>query len=98
MADGFNDRFSKILLALGAALAASAFFLPVINPDLFWHLSAGRFMFDHGAVPRADFLSWTMAGRPWFDFEWLAQLIYYWLWFWQRRQNHHQSRHQYRHH
>ncbi|OGS51600.1 MAG: hypothetical protein A3J79_14630 [Elusimicrobia bacterium RIFOXYB2_FULL_62_6] len=79
MADGFNDRFSKILLALGAALAASAFFLPVINPDLFWHLSAGRFMFDHGAVPRADFLSWTMAGRPWFDFEWLAQLIYYWL-------------------
>lgn len=29
------------------------------------------------AVPRADFLSHTLAGLPWVDFEWLTQLLYY---------------------
>ncbi|MBI4802985.1 MAG: hypothetical protein HY796_10725 [Elusimicrobia bacterium] len=74
-----QDKVSKVFIFAGAALAVSAVFLPVINPDLFWHLSAGRYMFEHLAVPRADFLSWTMHGRPWLDFEWLAQLIYYGL-------------------
>ncbi|MBU2574492.1 MAG: hypothetical protein KKH28_10490 [Elusimicrobia bacterium] len=74
-----TGKISKVLFFAGAALAVSAFFLPVINPDLFWHLSAGRYMFEHGAVPRADFLSWTMHGRPWLDFEWLTQLLYYGL-------------------
>lgn len=79
MENGRLDGFSKLLLLAGAALAASAVFLPVINPDLFWHLSAGRYMFAAHAVPRTDFLSWTMAGRPWLDFEWLPQLLYYGL-------------------
>lgn len=79
MKNGGLDMFSKIALLAGAALAVSAVFLPVINPDLFWHLSAGRYMFAAHAVPRADFLSWTMGGRPWLDFEWLPQLMYYGL-------------------
>ena len=63
----------------GFALALSAFFLPIINPDIFWHFSAARYMTEHLAVPRADFLSWTMQGREWVDFEWLSQLILYGL-------------------
>ena len=50
---------------------------PLSDPDLWWHLSAGRWMAENLAVPRADWLSHTMAGRPWVDFEWLSQLSFY---------------------
>jgi len=63
----------------GFALALSAFFLPVINPDIFWHFSAARYIVEHLRVPRTDFLAWTMQGREWVDFEWLSQLILYGL-------------------
>ncbi len=72
-----KERLQKTGWFAGLALALSAFFLPVINPDIFWHFSAGRYMAGHLDVPRADFLSWTMQGREWVDFEWLAQLILY---------------------
>ena len=65
--------------AAGSALAATLalFSLPIANPDVFWHLSAGRWMAAHLAVPRADWLSHTMAGAPWVDFEWLTQVLWY---------------------
>ncbi len=79
MADLDKERLQKITWFAGFALALSAFFLPIINPDIFWHFSAARYMTEHLAVPRADFLSWTMQGREWVDFEWLSQLILYGL-------------------
>ncbi|MBI3300062.1 MAG: hypothetical protein HYZ75_17995 [Elusimicrobia bacterium] len=59
------------------AAAAGLLLLPLANPDIFWHLSAARWMVSHGAWPRADWLSHTKAGMPWADFEWLAQLLHY---------------------
>ncbi|MCX5795158.1 MAG: hypothetical protein NTY77_06685 [Elusimicrobia bacterium] len=66
----------RIWWAVALVSAAPAFFFPLFNPDLFWHLSAGRWILEHRSLPRADFLSFTKAGQPWVDFEWLAQLIY----------------------
>ncbi|UPT74048.1 MAG: hypothetical protein M0D55_19855 [Elusimicrobiota bacterium] len=51
--------------------------LPVHSPDLFWHLSAGRWMAAHRAIPSADPFSFTRLGEPWLDFEWLLQLFWY---------------------
>ncbi|HCC48653.1 MAG TPA: hypothetical protein DEQ38_11150 [Elusimicrobia bacterium] len=67
----------KFGLWAGVILALGALAMPVLNPDLFWHLSAGKYIFNNLSLPSADFLSWTEAGAPWTDFEWLAQLIYY---------------------
>lgn len=64
---------SFVCLAAAAALAA----LPLANPDLFWHLSAGAWAAAHRAVPSADWLSHTKPGAPWSDFEWAAQLLYH---------------------
>jgi hypothetical protein len=58
-----------VLLALGA----------IFDPDLSWHLAAGRRLFETGRIPREDFLSWTMGFEPWVDFEWGAQAIFYGL-------------------
>ena len=50
----------------------------MFNPDLFWHLSAARWIITHGGrVPRTDVLSFTKYGAPWIDFEWGTQLFWY---------------------
>lgn len=73
-------KASRPIFAVFAALLALPPLLPSVNnPDIFWHLSAGRRMAETGALIRADFLSWTMAGEPWTNFEWLAQLVYHHL-------------------
>jgi len=42
--------------------------------DLWVHLLIGRRILDSGAIPRTDDLSFTAAGAPWVDHEWLAQV------------------------
>lgn len=73
----------RTLLALasaaGAALAFSVLLMPVMNPDVYWHLSAGKYILSNWAIPSTDFLSWTEYGAPWTDFEWLPQAAYQFL-------------------
>ena len=47
------------------------------SPDAWWHLSAGRWIWTHGAVPAVDPFSFTRGGAPWADFEWGFQVILY---------------------
>ncbi len=63
-------RAAALLTVLPAAL------LPLRNPDLFWHLHAGTWIAAHRALPRVDSFSFTAAGKPWVDFEWLSQLLF----------------------
>ncbi len=62
--------------AAALILAVPAFLFPLYNPDLFWHLSVARWIIENRSLPRADFLSFTAAGREWLDFEWLSQLVF----------------------
>ncbi|MBI2363197.1 MAG: hypothetical protein HYV15_07435, partial [Elusimicrobia bacterium] len=61
------------------AAAAAVLAAPVSNPDLFWHLSAARRALQSGALPSADWLSFTMKGVPWVDFEWLQGLLWHFV-------------------
>jgi hypothetical protein len=65
---------AALLCGLGTALL---FILPISNPDLFWHLGAAKKIFADMAFPRADWLSHTMRGEPWANFEWLTQIIWF---------------------
>lgn len=69
--------FGRLWLWAGLLTALGAAAMPVLNPDLYWHLSAGKYMAANLRLPSADFLSWTRYGAKWTDFEWLAQVIYY---------------------
>ena len=51
-------------------------FKNISNPDLFWHLSAGERILTDWRLPDADWLSFTRAGAPWVDFEWLSQVLF----------------------
>ncbi|MFA5140290.1 MAG: hypothetical protein WC728_13745 [Elusimicrobiota bacterium] len=66
-----------LLAALCVIGAAPLLLRPVMNPDIFWHLNAARWMLENLAFPRADWLSHTLSGQPWTDFEWLAELLWH---------------------
>lgn len=66
-----------LIRAWAYALALAVFCLPVYSPDLFWHLSAGRWIWAHLAAPRADSFTFTAFGSPWIDFEWALQPLLY---------------------
>ena len=73
---GVRQGRQALLWTAAWLLSLPTFIVPLCNPDLFWHLSAGRWILAHRSWPRADFLSFAAAGRPWADFEWLAQLVF----------------------
>ena len=64
-------RLLLLLMALAATLS------PIRNYDYWWHLRTGALILDEMAVPRADPFSFTAAGSPWVDHEWLAQVLMY---------------------
>lgn len=47
------------------------------DPDYFWHLSAGQYIWQHKALPSSDIFSYTFAGQPWVLHEWLFEIILY---------------------
>lgn len=46
-----------------------------IHPDDTFHLVLGRWIVEHRAFPRQDFISWTARGRPLYQANWLYQVV-----------------------
>jgi len=46
------------------------------DPNTGVHVRAGDWMLAHHAIPRQDLFSFTIAGRPWCDWEWLSDVIF----------------------
>ena len=44
--------------------------------DVSWHVAAGRWILEHGRVPKTDPFSFTMAGQPWVAHEWLPEVAF----------------------
>ncbi len=72
-------------LALGVlcTLAAWTFFLlgqlrfQFLDPDLWGRMAMGALIRQNGHFPYHDIFSYTAAGKPWTDHEWLSGLIFY---------------------
>jgi tetratricopeptide (TPR) repeat protein len=82
-----NDKiphWRSWLPALGAALLPAFVFacglFPMTDTDVWWHLSAGRWMWEHGTVPRVDPFCASSLGQPWLDAQWGFQLLLLGLW------------------
>jgi hypothetical protein len=42
------------------------------DPGTFWHTAVGQRILDQGQIVRTDPFSFTFPGRPWVEYEWLA--------------------------
>ncbi len=45
------------------------------DPDTYWQITVGQWIFDHRTVPQTDMYSFTMHGQPWISTQWLAQVM-----------------------
>lgn len=66
-----------MLVATLVAHALYAGTMAVNAGDMWWTLAAGRYIVEHRTLPHEDVFSYTYAGAPWFNPEWLAQVVYY---------------------
>lgn len=70
-------------VALASLLAAWVYLLSngtIDDPDIWWHLFNARYLLTHHQLPRVDMLSYTVAGQPWLNHEWLAEIPFYLAW------------------
>lgn len=82
-ADGFRRVRTVLLAALFGALFL-ALTRPAFGPDFWWHLATGRWMWEHGALPRADPFAFTATlfappaqGDYLLTLTWLSQALLY---------------------
>ncbi|MBZ5542962.1 MAG: hypothetical protein LAO07_04695 [Acidobacteriia bacterium] len=52
----------------------------VWDADIWWHLRNAGYLFTHLKFPATDMYSFTAAGHPWLNHEWLAEVPYYLAW------------------
>jgi hypothetical protein len=71
VAAGRGAAFLLALAALGPVVLMGL--TRATDPDIRWHLRAGRLIRDTGDVPSADPFSYTAYGLPWVDVAWLFQ-------------------------
>jgi len=85
------QRFFRLIFTRHAMYMALLLVLPVVladgfnasltllrDPDLWWHLADGRLLFTTGHFIHFEPYSFTVAGQPWINPEWLAE-VPYWL-------------------
>ncbi|WP_374331482.1 hypothetical protein [Aestuariivirga sp.] len=64
-----------VMLVFGSLLVAARQAL-LGDPDIWWHIRTGQWMWQHGSWPVADPFSHSFAGQPWIAKEWLSQLLF----------------------
>lgn len=66
-----------VVTALGGIFLAAL--TPFLDPDLFWHLRSGALITALGHLPATDTLSFTAAGQPWLNHEWLGDVLIHYI-------------------
>jgi hypothetical protein len=67
-------RIFVVILVLGLfAMAARG----VADPDVWWHLRTGKLIIQNHQVFHSDPYSFTRAGQPWINHEWLSEVAMY---------------------
>jgi hypothetical protein len=49
----------------------------IAEPDIWWHLRNAAYLFQHHSFPNVDTYSFTAAGSPWINFEWLSEVPFF---------------------
>jgi hypothetical protein len=72
--------FTAVLLLIVLGLVFGLSRGRVADPDIWWHLHNAQYLARNHALPRYDMYSFTVAGHPWINHEWLSELPFYFGW------------------
>jgi hypothetical protein len=75
LADVFS--FPVMCMTLLVAVILKYSIRGIDEPDIWWHLRDARTLLEHHIFLRSDTYSFTAAGSPWINFEWLSEIPYY---------------------
>ena len=70
-------------VTIAATIALFTFFFcgqSIADPDIWWHLRDAQILVQQHHWVRVDQFSYTVAGTPWVNSEWLSELLFYGLW------------------
>src|SRR5215510_10743868 len=65
------------LVLIGLQFIFSMYHPDLNDPDVWWHIRNARYLFEHHHFLRQDAYSFTVAGHPWVNTEWLSEVPYY---------------------
>src|SRR5262245_60755686 len=51
--------------------------VPIVDPDIWWHLRTGQWIADHAQVPATDSFSAYGSGKPRVAYSWLFEILVY---------------------
>jgi hypothetical protein len=57
-------------------LVASYIFYPLMDPDLWWHVTVGKWIISNGTIPYKDYWNMYGAGKPWFAYSWSIEALF----------------------
>jgi len=66
-------RLGWILFIL---VASASIARPIVDPDLWWHLTVGRWIISHGEIPNVDYWNLFSAGKPWIAYSWSVEILF----------------------
>jgi hypothetical protein len=66
-----------VIMVLLYCIPASQAMIPVVDPDIWWHLRTGQWMVDHAQLPATDPFSVYGMGKPWVAYSWLFEILVY---------------------
>ncbi len=68
-----------IIVALLYCIPASQAMVPLVDPDIWWHLRTGHWIVEHAQVPATDPFSAYGMGNHWIAYSWLFEVLVYGL-------------------
>src|SRR6266568_7501702 len=65
------------LVMIGIQFILSMYKPDLNDPDIWWHMRNAQYLFEHHQFARHDMYSFTVAGQPWVNTEWLSEIPFY---------------------
>lgn len=61
----------SIVIATGVYICG-----PIVDPDLWWHITVGRLIIGHGEIPSSEHWNRFALGDPWIAYSWAPEIIF----------------------
>jgi hypothetical protein len=65
------------LVLVGLQFVFALYRTDMNDPDIWWHMRNAQYLVQQHHFPRTDMYSFTVAGHPWINHEWLSEIPYY---------------------
>ena len=71
-----QSRLTRVLLWVSlAVLVGSYICLPVADPDLWWHITVGKWIVAHQQIPRVDYWNMFSTDQLWRAYSWSNEIV-----------------------